>query len=91
MHTIGKISAESLMSLNIQALRASALGGASAKKSSSIQMVVNMNIDASMLMVGKKYFTTIRITRHQDVIQVRNVHVFIAQITTTNQKDEDHH
>ena len=43
-----------------------------------------------MLMVGKKYFTTITITRHQDVIQVRNVHVFTAQITTMNQKDGDH-
>ena len=67
MHTIGKIFAESLMSLNIQALRASVLGGASAKKSSSIQMVVNMNIDASMLMVGKKSFTTRVITRQKDV------------------------
>ena len=90
MHTIGKISAESLTYLNIQALKASAPGGASAKKLSYIQMDVCMNIDASTLTGGKKSFTTGVITEQKNVNPGKSVNAFIAQIITMNLRDGHH-
>ena len=90
MHTTGKISAESLMYLNTQALKASAPGGASAKKSSYIQMVVNMNIDASTLTGGKKSFTTRVTTEQKNVSPRESVNAFIARIITMNLRDGHH-
>ena len=90
MHTIGKISAESLMYLNIQALKASAQGGASAKKLSYIQMDVSMNIDASTLTGGKKSFITGVITEQKNVNPGKSVNAFIARIITMNLRDGHH-
>ena len=90
MRTIGKISAESLMYLNTQVLKASAPGGASAKKSSYIQMGVNMNIDASTLTGGKKSFTTRVTTEQKNVSPRESVNAFIVQIITMNPRDGYH-